>query len=356
MTDETTLTREAAKELSKLGAAKGGKARAKSLTPEQRQAIGRAAVEARWRKAGRLTEIPQATHGSPDRPLKIANVELQAYVLSDGRRVLSQAEFLEALGRHRKANVRREGGEDRTPPILQGKAINPFISQETLEKSRPIRFKTTHGVIASGYRADLLPDVCEIYLKAREAGVLPKNQEHVAKQAEILVRGLANIGIIALVDEATGYQDDRAKDALAKILEAFVAKEIRKWVKTFPTEFYKEMFRLRGLPYTGSVKKPQYIGHLTNDLIYSRLAPGVLEELRRLTPRNEKGKLKHRLFQRLTDEVGHPKLREHLTAVTTLMRAAERWEQFVAMIDRALPRYVVLPLFEGIEERPIQVH
>jgi hypothetical protein len=61
------------------------------------------------------------------------------------------------------ANVRREGGEEQIPAILQGKAINPFISKEILEKSRPIRFRTPSGVVASGYRADLLPDVCEIY-------------------------------------------------------------------------------------------------------------------------------------------------------------------------------------------------
>ena len=65
--------------------------------------------------------------------------------------------------------------------------------------------------------------------------MLQKQQEHVAKQAEILVRGFARIGIIALVDEATGYQRDREKDALAKILQAWVAKEIQAWVQTFPS-------------------------------------------------------------------------------------------------------------------------
>lgn len=355
MMEKTIDKRTAAKALSNLGASKGGHARAKALSPEERQAIAQAAIEARWRKAGKITEVAQATHGSPDRPLKIGDVELQAYVLSDGTRVLSQAGFLEALGRHRKANVRREGVEERVPAILQGKAINPFISEETLEKSRPIRFRTPHGVIASGYRAELLPHVCEVYLKARDAGVLPQNQQHVAKQAEILVRGLANVGIIALVDEATGYQADRARDALARILEAFVAKELRKWVKTFPADFYKELFRLRTLPYTGSVKRPQYIGHLTNDLVYSRLAPGVLAELKRLTPRNDKGKLKHRLFQRLTEDVGHPKLREHLASVIALMKAADNWDHFMPMIDRALPRYVELPLFEGQEQNALQI-
>jgi hypothetical protein len=346
---------DAAKALSLLGAAKGGAARAKSLSPEDRSRIAREAVETRWRNAGRLTEVPQATHGSPDRPLKIADVELQAYVLSDGTRVLSQAGFLEALGRHRKANVRKGEGEEGIPAILQGKALKQFISNELLEKSRPIKFRTPSGSVASGYRAEILPQVCDVYLAARQNNVLPTNQQHVAKKAEILVRGLAHVGIIALVDEATGYQADRARDALATILEAFVAKELRKWVKTFPADFYREMFRLRGLPYTGSVKKPQYIGHLTNDLVYARLAPGILEELRRVTPRNEKGKLKHRLFQRLTDDVGHPKLREHLASVIALMRAADTWEQFMPMIDRSLKRYTVLPLFEGHDEDVIEI-
>ena len=67
------------------------------------------------------------------------------------------------------------------PAILQGKAINPFISKEIYEKSKPISFRTIHGVRASGYVADLLPAVCEVYLKARDADVLPKNQEHVVK-------------------------------------------------------------------------------------------------------------------------------------------------------------------------------
>jgi hypothetical protein len=77
---------------------------------------------------------------------------------------------------------------------------------------------------------------------------------------------------------------------------------------------------------------------------------------RRVTPRNEKGQLKHRLFQRLTDDIGHPKLREHLASVTTLMRAADTWEQFMAMIDRSLKRYTVLPLFEGHDEDAIEIN
>jgi hypothetical protein len=315
-------------------ASEGGRARAKSLSGEKRKEIARRAAEVRWD-----LEIPQAVCGDPDRPLRIADRELQCYVLEDGTRVISQADFLEALGRHRKANVRKEGGEERLPAILQGKAINPFISRDIIKKSRPVKFKTPNGSRASGYRADLLPDVCEVYLKARDAGGLPKNQEHVAKQAEILMRGLAHVGIIALVDEATGYQEFRAQNALAKILEAFIAKELRAWIQTFPNDYYQEMFRLRGLAYpSDSVRRPQYFGKLTNDIVYQRLAPGVLDELKRVTPKDEKGRRKHKFFQRLTSNVGYPKLREHLGSVVAIMKLSDTWNDFTRKLERIHPR------------------
>jgi hypothetical protein len=325
------------------GKARGGIARAESLSSEERSEIARKAAKARW-----SDDLSEAVCGSPDNPLRIGEIELECYVLEDGTRVLTQAGFLEALGRHRKANVRREGGEEQLPAILQGKAINPFISPDVREKSRPIVFRPPSGGRASGYNAELLPAVCEIYLQARDAGVLPKNQEHVARQAEILVRGLARVGIIALVDEATGYQEVRAKNALAKILEAFVAKELQGWVQTFPDDFYSELFRLRGLDYPQfTVQRPRYFGHLTNDIVYKRLAPGVLNELKRVTPRTDTGRRKHKYFQRLTSNVGYPKLREHLGSVVTLMKLSSDYKDFEIKLDQIHPRVgdtIALPL------------
>lgn len=314
------------------GKARGGVARMEGTTAKERKALAKRGAAARW------ADVPQAICGSPDRPLRIGDHELQCYVLEDGTRVLSQAEFLEALGRHRKANVRREGGEEQLPAILQGKAINPFITKEIVEKSRPIKFRTPSNALASGYRADLLPIVCEVYLKARDAAVLPPNQQHVAKQADILMRGLAHVGIIALVDEATGYQEFRAKDALSRILEAFVAKELQPWVKTFPDDYYEQLFRLRGLDYRNdSVKRPQYFGTLTNDIVYKRLAPGVLDELKKVIPRNEAGRPKGALSQALTRNIGYPKLREHLGAVVATMKLSANWHDFKAKLNKNYP-------------------
>lgn len=329
------------------GRARGGLARAKKLSKEERSAIAMRAAKARWEDG-----LPEAICGSPDRPLRIADMEISCFVLEGGIRVLSQAGFLEALGRHPKASVKPqyflEDGEVPAPPLLQAKGIRPFISQEVLKNSHPIVFRLPSGVRASGYRADLLPQVCEIYLKARDQGVLLKHQRRIAKQAEILVRALAHVGIIALVDEATGYQEVRARDALARILEEFIAKELQPWLRTFPTDYYRELFRLRGLDFPGdSVRRPQYFGHLTNDLIYSRLAPGVLKELKKVTARNSVGRPRHKYFQRLTGNVGYPKLREHLGSMVAIMKLSDDWKDFVAKADSIHPRYgstIPLPL------------
>ena len=100
--------------------------------------------------------------------------------------------------------------------------------------------------------------------------------------------GLARVGIIALVDEATGYQRDRAKDSLARTLEACIAKELQPYLPTFPADFYQEMFRLRGMDYPNdTVQRPRSFGVLTKDIVYDRLAPGVLEELKKVNPKDE---------------------------------------------------------------------
>lgn len=214
------------------------------------------------------------------------------------------------------------------------------MTQEIIESAKPVPFTMPKGGRAYGYRAELLPVACDLYLRARQAGTLPPNQENVARQAEILVRGLAQVGIIALVDEATGYQEIRTANALAEILEAFVAKELQAWVQTFPTDYYREMFRLRGLPFSSeSVKRPQYFGVLTNDIVYKRIAPGVLDELKRVQRIGSTGRPKDRLFQRLTTNAGYPKLREHLGSVVTLMKMSDDWQSFKRNLDRIHPKF-----------------
>jgi hypothetical protein len=327
-----------ARALAALGAAKGGVARAESLTGTERSEIARKAALARWSAAAE--RLPTAQWGSPDRPLRIGELEIPCYVLSDGTRVLTQTGIRTSLGISLGGRSGQKEG-DRLARFAAQDTLKSFISKNLLDRTNhPLKFKYPRGNVAYGYEATVLADLCETILAARKAGVLLKRQDHIAAQAEILVRAFARTGIIALVDEATGYQDVRARDALARILEKFISKELRKWVKTFPSDFYKEMFRLKGWQFSPtSVKRPQLVGKYTDDIVYQRLAPGVRDELRRLTPRDEKGRLKTHLHRRLTEDLGHPRLREHLSAVIALMRISDSWNGFMMMIDRALPRY-----------------
>jgi hypothetical protein len=326
------------------GRAKGGYARAEALSPEERREIAQKAARARH-------DVLKATHGSAEHPLKIGDMEIPCYVLEDGRRVLSLGGMVSALGMSGGGAGGRQG--DRLYQFATNKSLSPFIRNDLISRmENAVRFQApTGGSPATGYEATILPDICDAVLDAREAGALRADQLHIAKKCEILVRGLARVGIIALVDEATGYQADRARDALAKILEAFIAKELQPWIPTFPIDFYREMFRLRGLAFPdGTVKRPQYFGMLTNEIVYRRLAPGVLDELKRVTPRNEDGRPKVKYFQSLTNNKGYPKLKEHLGAVTALMKISKDWKGFMGLLNAHYPAQdetMQLPLDDG---------
>jgi hypothetical protein len=338
-----------------LDAAAGGLARAKKLSPTERSRIARAAAEERWLREGK-TLLPKAIKAGP---LRIGDIEFDVAVLDDKERtrVVSETRFMAAMGMYRSGAVstRRaqpdEGGA-RTPLFIAHKNLKPYVERHLSDlQFSPLKYRTMEGGVASvGIPAAMIPKVCEVWIDADRDGVLGPRQKLVARNADILLRGLAHVGIIALVDEATGFQDDRPRDALARILEAFVAKELRKWVRSFPPDFYKEMFRLRGLPYDGSVKRPAYIGHLTNDLVYSRLAPGVLNELRAKNPANTDGRRKHKHHQWLSEDVGHPKLQQHLASVVALMKATDDWDSFKRLLDRALKPYTKLPLLRDLDE------
>lgn len=316
------------------GRAKGGRARAARLSPAERSEIARRAAGSRWH-----SDVSAAISGSPEQPVRIGDAEIECYVLEDGTRVLTQASFLRALGRHPKANTRREGGGDTPiPPILQSKALSSFITDDILVKAWPILFRTPAGARAYGYNAELLPVVCEIYLKARDEGVLDRQQEHVAERAEIIIRGLARVGIIALVDEATGYQEVRARQELQMILEAYVQEQFRPWLRTFPDEFFRETYRIHGWEFKpGQTKCNPGVGKLIKHYIYGQLPQGVLAELERLNPRNEKWNRPRKHHQYLTESTGNVHLDRQINAVITLMKISGSRAEFDEYFERAFP-------------------
>jgi hypothetical protein len=284
-------------------------------------------------------ELPKANYNGF---LMLGDKKIACAVLEDGTRVLTQQGFLKAIGRARSAKGGTGATVDNRVAFLSANNLKPFISKELEESTTPIRFQTVKGIEAFGYKAELLPEVCNVYLEAREAEKLLPNQSHIAKICEIIVRALANVGIIALIDEATGYQFIRDRLALQTILERYISKELMKWQKRFPDEWYENLFRLHGWEWKGrEFNPPQIVGKITNEIIYERLPKGVLEELKSKNPPidEETGRRKFKFHQWLTPEIGHPKLQEIITGTNTLMKISPNWRKFKEHLVRAFPKF-----------------
>lgn len=330
-------------DISTNGKAAGGVARAKALTAQERSDIAKKAAAARWGDKGE-----QATH---EGILTIGGAEITCYVLDDGSRLISTRGIMKALKRTWRG--RKYTGTE-LPVFVEANNLKPFISSELEPVLSSREIKTPKGVSSEAFSAEVLPVVCDIYLRAREAGALTSPQLAVAKQCEVLVRALSKVGIIALVDEATGYQEIRPRDALQHYMDIVLRKELAAWSKRFPDEFYENIYKLKGWVWPG-MKKNRFsvVAHYTRDLVYDRLASGVLKELEERSPKNEKGERQNKLHQWLSDDVGHPLLAQHLHSLMMFQRLAiangHGWQRFVKMVDQVLPKKdatMELPLSE----------
>lgn len=281
--------------------------------------------------------------GSSDRPLTVGTASIDCFVLEDETRVLSQRGMFKGLG------VARGGPRHEREPSNTGAEIPRFASQNWLKPyisnelemalKMPIFFQPPTGLMGYGYPAEILVDLCDAILEAHKNGATGKHQEKIVDNASSLMRGFAKLGIIGLIDEVTGYQEMRAKNALASILEGFLSDYRQKWAKTFPDEFYKQIYRLNGWKWDGSSHRPGVVGGWTNNFVYDRLAPSLTAELRRLNPTNANGERLAKHHQWFNPDFGHPKLKEHISGVIALMRASSTWEGFRRSLDRAYPRY-----------------
>ena len=272
--------------------------------------------------------------------LNLGGISIPCYVLQDGTRVLSGRGLQEALKMVDETEDGKQTAGTRLNRYLNQKSLNPFIYKDKkLDHFNPIIcYKGTQKI--NGYEATILADICEAFLEARKSIELSVRQRIIADQCEILIRGFARVGITALVDEATGYQYERERDALQSILKAYINEELLKWQKLFPDVFYYEIFRLNKWDYTvkGIQKRPSVIGKWTNELIYKQLPKGVLEELKSKTPKSAEGNYTARFFQSLTPDIGHPALTAQIYKVIALMNISNNWNEFKSNFNRMVDR------------------
>ncbi|NMR34237.1 hypothetical protein HIO71_08445 [Chryseobacterium aquaticum] len=285
--------------------------------------------------------------------LILGGMIIPCYVLDDGTRVLSGRGMQEALNMVDDTEDSKQKAGTRLNRYLEQKSLQPFIYREKEQDHfEPIECYRGEQKI-NGYEATVLADICEAFLDARNSIKLSARQKIIADQCEILIRGFARVGIVALIDEATGYQYDRERFELQKILNTYIADEILKWQLTFTDDFYKEIYRLWGLPFIPKYikNKPSFIGKLTTKYIYEMLPKGVLDKIREKTGKTEKGNWRYQWHRNLTPEIGREHLKKQIIEVTTLMSVAQSKEQFDSLFQQKYNKQPIQLKLE-FEEQP----
>jgi P63C domain len=300
---------------------KGGKARSELLSPSRKKKIAQEAANTRWGKS-----CPKAISGAQEKPIKIADIEIPCYVLDDGRRVITTNGMLDTLCMARGGAMTK--GMNRLELFISGERIKQFISDELLEKVRyPIQFRTAKST-AYGFESDTLIDIAEAVIRADNAGNLQTQQAAIAYQCRVITSSLTRIGLIALIDEATGYQTRRDKDELQQILTTYLLPEHRPWMQTIPEEFTTEIYRVYGWKRAANNRGPRYAGKLIRNLIYEKLPKPVLPALDQVNPSNSKYQRKHKHHQFLTDKQGLDHFRSQVITVMTLLRISKNKSEF----------------------------
>jgi hypothetical protein len=344
---------DAARELARLGAKKGGRARASVLTPEERREIARKAVTARWERAGKPRDTAPTEELNDEAPatpapgenslpysmfrgtLDLGSVSFECHVLSDGRRVLTQSEVVRVL----------TGGRERGS-LGRYMEAQPLYTRELLE-GRTVRFRVPNNPqFAIGYEATLLIEICELYLAARDQGLLKTNQRKLAKTAEIVVRACAKVGIIALVDEATGYQEVRQKRALQLKLQAFIAEDMQEWARMFPEDFWYELARLESTHYSPK-HRPLRWGKYVMAFVYDAIDADVGRELRTINP-NPRHRQNHHQWLR---DFGKEKVNNQIQQVIAVMKLCDDMADFKRKFAKVFRKSPLQLSFDGVDWR-----
>lgn len=261
--------------------------------------------------------------------LNIGEVKLKCFVTEDGERYISGRSMTSAIG--------MKGRGQGAIRISTHTTLLPFMNNSLIMAlENPVEIGN-----AKAFRAEILADLCDVILEARKKKSLRSEQEiRYAEYAENLIRGFARIGIVALVDEATGYQAVREKKALETIINKYITdtKE-RAWSKTFPDEFWFKLVKVKGYDSYIALKRPAFVGHWVNDIIYSRLAPGIKNALSDKAPRNTNGNRTSKFHEWLTSDFGLPELKDHIRDVMLIMDLSSSTKEFHRLLDKKFPKY-----------------
>lgn len=263
--------------------------------------------------------------------LDIGDTELPCYVLSDGRRVISRSGATSSL-------TGGKGGGNLESYISVG-ALQGYLPPDFADQMIEFTLEGVTNKTARGITAESFCDLCTAYVTALEANALQSDrQREIAAHAGMFLAASAKVGLLALIDEATGYQYDRAEDALRFKLKLFLEDEMRKWEKTFPDQLWAEFGRLTNWKGATNSQRPKYWGKLVNELVYDYMDPDVAQWLRENVPAPRGGKNYH---QWLSSQYGLKKLTEHLWMLIGMAAACQTMPELRRKMGERFGRHPV---------------
>lgn len=247
--------------------------------------------------------LPSSPFAKYNGLLQLGDLNVECYVLDTEQRVMSLRAVVKAIAGVDGSALQTYIGIQPLVPFLSSK----LVLEQVIDFCIPGSSTQAKGITAENFL-----DICNAYVKALKSGTLQtERQREIAIQCSILSSSCAKIGLIAMIDEATGYQYTRSGNALQLKLKLFIAEEMREWEKTFPDELWEEFGRLDNWSRPLG-ERPKWWGKLVMELIYDAMDKDIATHLRNNKPTPIHGRNYH---QWLTENYGLSKLISHINQI-----------------------------------------
>ena len=202
--------------------------------------------------------------------VKIGDIALDAAVLEDGRRGFIQKQLAQAIGFTEKT---RSGRFDRFSEKI---GLNELIPKGISEWPVSVLMPERGAALWTPY--EILPAIIRATIRANSNNLLTAQQTHIAERCAVIADALIGVGIVALIDEATGYQYHREPSALQDLIELLIRENCADWTKRFDADFYRPLMKLFKLDFHPGKGLPSVIGQLTQRYIYQAVLPDEIWE------------------------------------------------------------------------------
>lgn len=255
--------------------------------------------------------------------------DIPCYVLNDGQRIFRLSNLTKAL----RGKEHGKFGNYLAPQNIQRHLpprLVPLIDETHDRVPQGVIEFEYNNKIEKGYNSEDFMDVCIAFIEAGHQSELSEVQKEILINANRYIMACAKVGITALIDEATGYQNLREENALQLKLKFFLSDQLRDWEKTFPDELWKQFGRLTN--WQGSINsRPRYWGKLVNELIYECIDEDLskyLKENKPLMPSHTK------YHQWLNENYGVRALTEHIWQIIGMSRGCENISQLKELASK----------------------